>query len=90
MFLNGVPLLDEVGGDNELLVALFQMTFAIITPALIIGATVNALALSAFRRLDAVGLRPVAHVVCGGLLSGDSVGCRPGIGARLGWWHRGP
>ena len=78
MFLNGVPLLDEVGGDNELLVALFQMTFAIITPALIIGATVERAKLGFIVAFSVVWMllvyAPVAHMVWGGgLLSGVSM-----------------
>ena len=86
MFLNGVPLLDEVGGDNELLVALFQMTFAIITPALIIGATVERVKLGFIVAFSVVWMllvyAPVAHMIWGGgLLSSDSViGFVNGIG----------
>lgn len=88
MFLNGVPLLDEIGGDNELLVALFQMTFAIITPALIIGATVERAKLGFIVAFSVVWMllvyAPVAHMVWGGgLLSGDSMlGWVAGIGVQ--------
>ena len=83
-----MPLLDEIGGDNELLVALFQMTFAIITPALIIGATVERAKLGFIVAFSVVWMllvyAPVAHMVWGGgLLSGDSMlGWVAGIGVQ--------
>ena len=73
MFLSGVTL-DSLSGDiPETLFVMFQMTFAIITPALIVGAFVERIKFSAVILITAIWLifvySPVTHWVWGGGLS---------------------
>ena len=70
MFLSGVTL-DSLSGDiPETLFVMFQMTFAIITPALIVGAFVERIKFSAVILITAIWLifvySPVTHWVWGG------------------------
>ncbi len=76
------------GSTTELLTVLFQMTFAIITPALIIGAIVERVRFSFVIMFSALWMilvyAPVAHWVWGGgILSSDSPwGFMAGIGVQ--------
>ena len=70
MFLSGVSV-DSLAGDiPETLFVMFQMTFAIITPALIVGAFVERIKFSAVILITAIWLifvySPVTHWVWGG------------------------
>ena len=70
IFLSGVTL-DSLSGDiPETLFVMFQMTFAIITPALIVGAYVERIKFSAVILITAIWLifvySPVTHWVWGG------------------------
>ena len=70
MFLSGVSV-DSLAGDiPETLFVMFQMTFAIITPALIVGAVVERIKFSAVILITAIWLifvySPVTHWVWGG------------------------
>ena len=70
MFLSGVSI-DSLAGDiPETLFVMFQMTFAIITPALIVGAFVERIKFSAVILITAIWLifvySPVTHWVWGG------------------------
>ena len=70
MFLSGISL-DTLSGDiPETLFVMFQMTFAIITPALIVGAYVERIKFSAVILITALWLilvySPVTHWVWGG------------------------
>ena len=70
-FLNGVTTSTKAGGDiPETLWVMFQMTFAIITPALYIGAVVERMKFSAIMVFSALWLvlvyAPVCHWVWGG------------------------
>ena len=70
MFLSGITL-DSLSGDiPETLFVMFQMTFAIITPALIVGAFVERIKFSAVILITAIWLifvySPVTHWVWGG------------------------
>jgi Amt family ammonium transporter len=70
MFLSGINI-DSLSGDiPETLFVMFQMTFAIITPALIVGAYVERIKFSAVILITAIWLvlvySPVTHWVWGG------------------------
>ena len=70
MFLSGITL-DSLSGDiPETLFVMFQMTFAIITPALIVGAYVERIKFSAVILITTIWLifvySPVTHWVWGG------------------------
>ena len=70
MFLSGISL-DTLSGDiPETLFVMFQMTFAIITPALIVGAYVERIKFSAVILITSLWLilvySPVTHWVWGG------------------------
>jgi Amt family ammonium transporter len=70
MFLSGITI-DSLSGDiPETLFVMFQMTFAIITPALIVGAYVERIKFSAVILITAIWLilvySPVTHWVWGG------------------------
>ena len=75
MFLGGINLDSMVGTIPESLFAAFQMTFAIITPALVIGAYVERMKFSAVLIFSALWLllvyAPVTHWVWGGGIMGD-------------------
>ena len=70
MFLSGVQADDLSGSIPESLFFMFQMTFAIITPALIVGAFVERVKFSAVLLFSAIWLlivyAPVCHWVWGG------------------------
>lgn len=70
MFLNGVERGTESGTIPETLFATFQMTFAVITPALIVGAYVERIKFSAVLIFSGLWLllvyAPVTHWVWGG------------------------
>ena len=70
MFLNGVERGTESGTIPETLFVTFQMTFAVITPALIVGAYVERIKFSAVLVFSGVWLlvvyAPVTHWVWGG------------------------
>ncbi|MCU0563305.1 MAG: ammonium transporter [Desulfobacterales bacterium] len=70
VFLSGVERATLSGGIPETLFAMFQMTFAIITPALIVGAFAERMKFSAMLWFTALWLVlvyvPVAHWVWGG------------------------
>ena len=74
-FMNGVNLDSSIGSVPESLFAAFQMTFAIITPALIIGAYVERMKFSALLMFSALWLllvyAPVTHWVWGGGIMAD-------------------
>ena len=70
IFLSGITI-DSLSGDiPETLFVMFQMTFAIITPALIVGAFVERIKFSAVILITAIWLvlvySPVTHWVWGG------------------------
>ena len=85
--LNNIFMLGTARGEDQLL-ALFQMTFAIITPALIIGAFVERVKFGFVILFSLLWMllcyAPVAHWVWGGgLLSADStLGLFAGIGVQ--------
>ncbi|MEP3525112.1 MAG: ammonium transporter [Hyphomicrobiales bacterium] len=70
MFLNGVERGTESGTIPETLFVTFQMTFAVITPALIVGAYVERIKFSAVLIFSGIWLlvvyAPVTHWVWGG------------------------
>ena len=70
MFLSGVNLYSLSGDIPETLFIMFQMTFAIITPALIVGAFVERIKFSAVILITTIWLvlvySPVTHWVWGG------------------------
>ena len=70
MFLNGVERGTESGTIPETLFVTFQMTFAVITPALIVGAYVERIKFSAVLVFSGIWLlvvyAPVTHWVWGG------------------------
>jgi Amt family ammonium transporter len=71
LFLNGVTMETTAGGNiPETLFVMFQMTFAIITPGLYIGAVVERMKFGAIMLFSAVWLvvvyAPVTHWVWGG------------------------
>src|SRR5690606_20229527 len=69
-FFNGITTESLVGTIPELLFAVFQMTFAIITPALILGSLVERIRFSAVLWFTSMWVlfvySPVAHWVWGG------------------------
>ena len=70
MFLSGVNISSMSGDIPETLFVMFQMTFAIITPALIVGAFVERIKFSAVIMITGIWLvlvySPVTHWVWGG------------------------
>ncbi|HAF76430.1 MAG TPA: ammonia channel protein [Maribacter sp.] len=70
MFLSGITIESLSGDIPETLFVMFQMTFAIITPALIVGAYVERIKFSAVILITAIWLifvySPVTHWVWGG------------------------
>jgi len=70
MFLSGISIESLSGDIPETLFVMFQMTFAIITPALIVGAYVERIKFSAVILITAIWLilvySPVTHWVWGG------------------------
>jgi Amt family ammonium transporter len=70
MFLSGVNITSMSGDIPETLFVMFQMTFAIITPALIVGAFVERIKFSAVIMITGIWLvlvySPVTHWVWGG------------------------
>ena len=70
VFLNGVTTYTTVGTLPETLFIMFQMTFAIITPALYVGAVVERMKFGAIMLFSALWLilvyAPVTHWVWGG------------------------
>jgi Amt family ammonium transporter len=70
MFLSGVNISSMSGDIPETLFVMFQMTFAIITPALIVGAFVERIKFSAVIMITVIWLvlvySPVTHWVWGG------------------------
>jgi Amt family ammonium transporter len=77
-FFSGVGVTSVVGTIPELLFAVFQMTFAIITPALILGALVERIRFSALLWFTGLWVlvvyAPLAHWVWGGgFLAGAGV-----------------
>ena len=70
LFMSDITILSEIGTIPESLFAAFQMTFAIITPALIIGAYVERIKFSAVLIFSGAWLvivyAPVTHWVWGG------------------------
>ena len=77
MFLLSIPRAGADGAPTELLTVVFQMTFAIITPALIIGAIVERMRFTFIVLFSVLWMllvyAPVAHWVWGGgFLSSDS------------------
>jgi Amt family ammonium transporter len=76
-FVVGINLDSKSGTIPESLFATFQMTFAIITPALIIGAYVERMKFAALFMFSALWLlvvyAPVTHWVWGGGIMADSV-----------------
>src|SRR5690606_6333470 len=77
-FFSGISLDDTVGTIPELLFAVFQMTFAVITPALILGSLVERIRFSAVLWFTGLWVlvvySPLAHWVWGGgFLAGAGV-----------------
>ena len=70
LFMNSIKLETPSGTIPESLFATFQMTFAIITPALIVGAYVERIKFSAVLWISGLWLiavySPVTHRICGG------------------------
>lgn len=74
-FLNGVTVDSLSGALPEVLFFAFQMTFAIITPALILGATVERVGFGFILLFSALWMlivyAPVAHMIWGGGMLAD-------------------
>ena len=74
-FLKGVTSASLTGSIPEILFASFQMTFAIITPALIVGAFAERMRFAAMLAFSLIWLvvvyLPVCHMVWGGGLLGE-------------------